>query len=172
MKGGAPGFLDAYAGGFNLAIVPVTPNTDASHTSVIGRPYFVSVASGASNVTVDTNLITFVTTDFPTDIKGNKLEVSADTGGTYRVLKSGDISFLHSEARTSKMVRKIAVYSFSLKPEEHQPSGTCNFSRIDNAKLEITSSSASPTDAALTIYAVNYNVLRIMSGMGGLAYSN
>ena len=61
----------------------------------------------------------------------------------------------------------IAVYSFALKPEEHQPSGTCNFSRIDNARLELA------TDAQeLNIYAVNYNVLRIMSGMGGLAYSN
>ena len=63
----------------------------------------------------------------------------------------------------------IAVYSFALKPEEHQPSGTCNFSRIDNAVLE----QAGPTAAAgLNVYAVNYNVLRIMSGMGGLAYSN
>ena len=63
----------------------------------------------------------------------------------------------------------IAVYSFALKPEEHQPSGTCNFSRIDNAQLKNASGAASnPT----TIFAVNYNVLRIMSGMGGLAYSN
>jgi len=61
----------------------------------------------------------------------------------------------------------IAVYSFALKPEEHQPSGTCNFSRIDNAELNL-----STTADALYIYAVNYNVLRIMSGMGGLAYSN
>jgi hypothetical protein len=61
----------------------------------------------------------------------------------------------------------IAVYSFALKPEEHQPSGTCNFSRIDNAELNTTASSQT-----LRIYAVNYNVLRIMSGMGGLAYSN
>jgi hypothetical protein len=62
----------------------------------------------------------------------------------------------------------IGVYSFALKPEEHQPSGTCNFSRIDNAQL-VTDNSF--TDGG-TIYAVNYNVLRIMSGMGGLAYSN
>ena len=60
----------------------------------------------------------------------------------------------------------IAVYSFSLKPEEHQPSGTCNFSRIDVAQL------ISTTKTELNVYAVNYNVLRIMSGMGGLAYSN
>jgi hypothetical protein len=64
----------------------------------------------------------------------------------------------------------IAVYSFALKPEEHQPSGTCNFSRIDNAQLLVTGDSTSSDE--LTIYAINYNVLRIMSGMGGLAYSN
>ena len=60
----------------------------------------------------------------------------------------------------------IAVYSFALKPEEHQPSGTCNFSRIDNAEL------VGLTNSTYNIFAVNYNVLRIMSGMGGLAYSN
>ena len=62
----------------------------------------------------------------------------------------------------------IAVYSFSLRPEEHQPSGTCNFSRIDTAQLYFEGEQLNPLD----IYAVNYNVLRIMSGMGGLAYSN
>ena len=60
----------------------------------------------------------------------------------------------------------IAVYSFALKPEEHQPSGTCNFSRIDNAQLY------SDIQEKRDVFAVNYNVLRIMSGMGGLAYSN
>jgi len=62
----------------------------------------------------------------------------------------------------------ICVYSFALKPEEHQPSGTCNFSRIDNAQLV----SSAAVQSQCVIYAVNYNVLRIMSGMGGLAYSN
>jgi len=74
----------------------------------------------------------------------------------------------------------IAVYSFALKPEEHQPSGTCNFSRIDNAQLSFPAQAADAASATapygkaagLIIYAVNYNVLRIMSGMGGLAYSN
>jgi len=75
-----------------------------------------------------------------------------------------------TEALTSRMTKKINCYSFALKPEEHQPSGTCNFSRIDTATLETTT----PLDATGEdrIYAVNYNVLRIMSGMGGLAYSN
>ena len=64
----------------------------------------------------------------------------------------------------------ISVYSFALKPEEHQPSGTCNFSRIDNAQLIFTN--LHDLSGTRYIYAVNYNILRIMSGMGGLAYSN
>ncbi len=64
----------------------------------------------------------------------------------------------------------ILVYSFALKPEEHQPSGTCNFSRIDNAKLVYTN--IDPMAGVIKVFATNYNVLRVMSGMGGLAYSN
>ena len=68
----------------------------------------------------------------------------------------------------------INVYSFALKPEDHQPSGTCNFSRIDTATLNLTltDAAAAGNGVRIRIYAVNYNVLRIMSGMGGLAYSN
>jgi len=64
----------------------------------------------------------------------------------------------------------IYVYSFALNPEQHQPSGTVNMSRIDNATLQLTL--ASSAASKLRVYAVNYNVLRIMAGMGGLAYSN
>ena len=76
----------------------------------------------------------------------------------------------------------INVYSFALKPEEHQPSGTCNFSRIDTANLHYELRSkpykvenddcCNIQNISLEVYAINYNVLRIMSGMGGLAYSN
>jgi uncharacterized protein YfaQ (DUF2300 family) len=69
-------------------------------------------------------------------------------------------------------VDEIAVYSFALKPEEHQPSGTCNFSRIDNAQLKIAGNGNTAGTNTINVYAVNYNVLRVMSGMGGLAYSN
>ena len=64
----------------------------------------------------------------------------------------------------------INVYSFALKPEEHQPSGTLNMSRIDTAQLKI--SNISQATGEVKIYAHSYNVLRILSGMGGLAYSN
>ena len=68
----------------------------------------------------------------------------------------------------------LCVYSFALKPEEHQPSGTCNFSRIDSAQLVPSKGvySSGGENLGIDVYAVNYNVLRIMSGMGGLAYSN
>jgi hypothetical protein len=72
----------------------------------------------------------------------------------------------------------INVYSFALKPEEHQPSGTCNFSRIDSATLNLTltpktvTSGSGSRPATIKVFAVNYNVLRVMSGMAGLAYSN
>jgi hypothetical protein len=66
----------------------------------------------------------------------------------------------------------INVYSFALNPEEHQPSGTCNFSRIDNATLTVDLNSGKDSGSNMYVYGVNYNVLRIMSGMGGVAYSN
>jgi len=78
----------------------------------------------------------------------------------------------------------INVYSFALKAEDHQPSGTCNFSRIDNATLNVdfgVSNNFSSdwqknwgngSSSLLNIYTMNYNVLRVMSGMAGTAYSN
>ena len=79
--------------------------------------------------------------------------------------------------------KHVYCYSFALKPEEHQPSGTCNFSRIDNARLDFQAHTSNGCTRAIAnntatgtnninVYAVNYNVLRVMSGMGGLAYSN
>ena len=76
--------------------------------------------------------------------------------------------YQHHENTPDKFHQGINVYSFALKPEEHQPSGTLNMSRIDTAVLSLSSS----TSGIISIYAVNYNVLRILSGMGGLAYSN
>jgi len=66
-------------------------------------------------------------------------------------------------------------------PRKHQPSGTSNFSRIDTAQLNLRFDDLANSRYAdvfadngnkVMIYGVNYNVLRIMSGMAGLAYSN
>jgi hypothetical protein len=64
----------------------------------------------------------------------------------------------------------VYAYSFALKPEEHQPTGTCNFSRIDNAQVQVTLKEGGLPQQSM--FATNYNVLRIQSGMGGLAFSN
>lgn len=62
---------------------------------------------------------------------------------------------------------RIGVYSFALTPEKSQPSGTCNFTKIDNVVLEITPGAT----GSLYVFAINYNILRIMSGQAGLAYA-
>ena len=107
---------------------------------------------------------------------GTGLLAAGFTGADSAVLTISEINefvpklLTQEQARTSKMEKAINVYSFALKPEEHQPSGTCNFSRIDNAQLNFANDLH--TSESQNLYAVNYNVLRIMSGMGGLAYSN
>jgi hypothetical protein len=85
----------------------------------------------------------------------------------------------------TQSVNPINVYSFSLAPEEHQPSGSCNFSRVDTTTLVFDSITGADGKALAAgsfpsknfpylfrMYAVNYNIFRVMSGMGGLAYSN
>jgi hypothetical protein len=76
--------------------------------------------------------------------------------------------YQHHEYTPNLFNYGINVYSFAIKPEEHQPSGSLNMSRIDTAVLSVASS----VSGNILIFTVNYNVLRILSGMGGLAYSN
>ena len=100
--------------------------------------------------------------------------VGCELGGTLETNNQEQNTFSFMNDRR---MQYIYTYSFALSPEEHQPSGTCNFSRIDNAILQLTYDSTVQTalvndNLNLNVYAVNYNVLRIMSGMGGLAYSN
>jgi len=118
------------------------------------------------------------------------------TGGAWQGVNLGDAGHVGHLGTADNEFGHIYCYSFALRPEEHQPSGTCNFSRIDNAILNMTLADNSLkatvsgfsadgtgdlvygdapndiTDKDVRVYAINYNVLRIMSGMGGLAYSN
>ena len=130
-----------------------------------------ALAGGAD--AVDTHIVQVASSDdaddptftFNTAIPANLFTGLSDSDGlSVRIIARVQ----DSVSRCSNLNKKINVYSFALKPEEHQPSGTCNFSRIDNARL-ITHANLTSSD---NIYAVNYNVLRVMSGMGGLAYSN
>jgi len=94
--------------------------------------------------------------------------------------------FYHHNAIPTKD-KGIHCYSFAIKPEEHQPSGSCNFSRLDNVTLSLstciksdglTAISLTQFDGStadnlnLHVYVVCYNILRIMSGMGALAFAN
>ena len=85
---------------------------------------------------------------------------------------------LRPEGQAAPSSITAGMYSFCLKPGEHQPSGSCNFSRIDNARLNFSAckskddTAGNTVDISCNVFALNYNVLRVMSGMGGLTYSN
>ena len=98
-------------------------------------------------------------------LNGNE-RFSARKGDYFSIVQP----YQHHENTPGENHKGINVYSFALKPEEHQPSGTCNFSRIDNAVLQLQLDDS--TSKFVKVYATNYNVLRVMSGMAGLAYSN
>jgi hypothetical protein len=96
-------------------------------------------------------------------LNGNDRMAERD-GNYYSIVQP----YQHHEITPNTFHQGINVYSFAIKPEEHQPSGSLNMSRIDTAILSVASSIA----GSVYVFAVNYNVLRILSGMGGLAYSN
>jgi hypothetical protein len=109
--------------------------------------------------------------------------VGGDTFKTAKFLFNGHDRFYERDALYFREVqpfschsrspnKHIYLYSFGLKPEEHQPSGTCNFSRLDNASLNLTFEGTTTEESEVRVFGVNYNVLRVMSGMAGLAYSN
>jgi hypothetical protein len=111
------------------------------------------------------------------DLKNNVESAKLQLNGHDRFAeRSGDYFSLVQPFQHHENVpvgKGINVYSFALKPEEHQPSGTLNMSRIDSAVLSFAASAEAAADGArVKVFAVNYNVLRVMSGMGGLAYSN
>jgi len=120
-----------------------------------------------------------------TGLAGGSAELREDAVGplnTFKLILNGQDRFKEQKGKYFNQVQPyyhhtgspmpgIYSYSFALKPEEHQPTGTCNFSRIDNAQVQVVQHPAG--DATnMHMFATNYNVLRIQSGMGGLAFSN
>ena len=170
-------FNDTCPVGTTLAILALTKGVNNIEDDLTGTPsavagdiWFARV-TGAATVHLNSPHGLNIPISAPLDSTGKTLTEIKDAtpgygnGGFVCIFKVSNTP--ENTARTSKDNKPIGVYSFALKPEEHQPSGTCNFSRIDNAELTLGGSPGSGV-----IYAVNYNVLRIMSGMGGLAYSN
>jgi len=170
---GALAVGSAFPVGSQLAIVCSTSDGTAGATTVavatqgtVGTVYFATVLELLAAETTANAVSVRISTPTSTDSTLTLVNTGDNADATFNVFAVTNGN--SNQARTSQMTNNINVYSFALKPEEHQPSGTCNFSRIDNAQLVCT---GVVTDLSM-MYAVNYNVLRIMSGMGGLAYSN
>jgi hypothetical protein len=153
---------------FNLASTPIDVVTNSASGGMPG------IAAGGANQVY-----------LPTSFEGG-----AGPTKSCKLILNGHDRFYERDGRYFNLVQPyqhhenvpsngIYVYSFALKPEEHQPSGSCNMSRIDNATLQLTltdktvkKADTTSRPAKVKVFAINYNVLRIMSGMGGLAYSN
>ena len=149
----------------------------------------IKIASGqlaASNCATVTTSSSGAPQFITGDLGGTDDYVEEKVGAlnTAKLVLNGQDRFKEQSAKYFNQVQPFAhhtgspcagvySYSFALKPEEHQPTGTCNFSRIDNAQMSITCNALGQRTAlALEMFAVNYNVLRVQSGMGGLAFSN
>ena len=118
------------------------------------------------------------------ELGGSALFIEDEVGplNTFKLVLNGQDRFKEQKGKYFNTVQPfqhhtgspypgVYAYSFALKPEEHQPTGTCNFSRIDNAQVAVTMNTANDA-TTMHMFATNYNVLRIQSGMGGLAFSN
>ena len=156
------------------------PNFAGSQTDPTTNFDGVNTATGTNTTSTVTDAGSFVLTETSLDMHcwGENPVVTA------KLQLNGNDRFSEREGTYFDLVQPwqhhtrnpdtgINVYSFALRPEEHQPSGSCNFSRIDNATFQLILSSATvqgTRTAKVRVYATNYNVLRIMSGMGGMAY--
>ena len=153
--------------------LPLATSTCAVAVSEVGMPaYFIDAAAGSTSHWVEDGAVAATRSVGPVN--------------TFKLVLNGQDRFKEQSGKYFNQVQPfnhhsgspypgIYSYSFALKPEEHQPTGTCNFSRIDNAQVAITLKNLAGTSLAtpsLDMFAVNYNVLRIQSGMGGLAFSN
>ena len=157
------------------ALVTGTANTNAA-------TYSTSVTSG---VTLTTGVTFFALYDTVTTIT-DPVTGTAQSGFQQTNPEAiGLVNGVPSVYGYTQSINPINVYSFALAPEEHQPSGSCNFSRIDTTTLVFDSivgidgkslaAGSFPSKNypyLFRMYAVNYNIFRVMSGMGGLAYSN
>jgi len=144
---------------------------------------FVTVPNAVSNTYISANQMGCPALDVLTSTSKVFTEQALGNLDTFKLVLNGQDRFKEQQGRYFNQVQPfqhhsgnpyagVYSYSFALKPEEHQPTGTCNFSRIDNAQVAIKCANVGTTNKNLDMFAVNYNVLRVQSGMGGLAFSN
>ena len=142
-------------------LIWVIQPTPAASSAIVATPYW-------NNFTTRTTDNEYLLGNNPVTLA--KIQLNGNDRFTERIgtYFSAVQPYQHHEYTPNIFNNGINVYSFAIKPEEHQPSGSLNMSRIDTAVLSVASS----VSGNILIFTVNYNVLRILSGMGGLAYSN
>merc|ERR1712100_679882 len=136
---------------------------------------------GAANTFVNTNSLGCPSYDAGGSKTASPINFAEEVVGnldTFKLVLNGQDRFKEQSGKYFNQVQPyqhhsgcpmpgVYSYSFALKPEEHQPTGTCNFSRIDNAQVAVKCRNVGgATSKNLDIFAVNYNVLRVQSGMG------
>ena len=150
----------------DISVITLGAETSGESTPKVGDILSVAVTdSGENGFTgskVGFHVVTSVTSTSVFSVKPGLPATTSDDNVSISIVARTQLP----QSRCSQLSRDIFVYSFSLNPEDHQPSGPCNFSRIESAKFLLNS-----PGKISNIYALNYNVLRIMSGMGGLAYA-
>jgi hypothetical protein len=172
----------------NYTIADLSLDITTVFNNVVGSPSNAALSFLASNSYIITDYFNY----------GNNIDGTDNPCVTGKLQLNGSDRFQERDGSYFNYVQPwqhfsntpadgINVYSFALKPEDHQPSGTCNFSRIDNATLQVSlgyqnqqgnqsyftnTLGGTGSSSILNIYTVNYNVLRVMSGMAGAAYSN
>jgi hypothetical protein len=167
-EAGAIDALPNYSGYWNSTTYPYTETNMAGGLGTSSFGIESSVSDAGTFVLTETSLDMHCWGQNPVitaKLQLNGQDRFSEREGTYFSLVQP------YQAHTRNPDEGINVYSFAVRPEEHQPSGTCNFSRIDNATLQLVLSNATvegTNTAKVRVYATNYNVLRIMSGMGGL----
>jgi len=149
----------------------------------------ITLESDQTAIAVSNAFITTTTAGTPmlkVGVTGSTSKFTEEAVGplnTFKLILNGQDRFKEQKGKYFNQVQSynhhsgcpypgVYSYSFALKPEEHQPTGTCNFSRIDNAQVQVVTADTTNNAISMHMFATNYNVLRIQSGMGGLAFSN
>ena len=179
----------ASVAGLVFTIVNATVTAGGAVSAIPGTT-FTMPAVGTTTVTLSAAATSTGVSTFYAVYDPNVALTDPVTGGSlgFQQTNPEAIGVLAGQANSvgyTQSVNPINVYSFALAPEEHQPSGSCNFSRIDTTTLVFDSivgmdgrslaAGSFPSKNypyLFRMYAVNYNIFRVMSGMGGLAYSN
>lgn len=179
----------ASVAGLVFTIVNATVTASGAVSAIPGTT-FTMPAVGTTTATLSANATSSAASTFYAVYDPNVALTDPVTGGSlgFQQTNPEAVGVLAGQANSvgyTQSVNPINVYSFALAPEEHQPSGSCNFSRIDTTTLVFDSivgmdgrslaAGSFPSKNypyLFRMYAVNYNIFRVMSGMGGLAYSN